>query len=389
MHKDHRLAPLYDPRVRGIILQVLLVLALLVLGYEIVTNTAANLRKQNIASGFGFLARPAGFDVSQSLIPYSHASTNGRVFWVGLGNTLLVALAGIVLASALGIAIGIARLSTNWLVSRLALVYVETVRNVPLLLQLFIWYEAVLRALPMPQQAVALPFGSHLDNRGLHLPAAHWSAGGIAVLVALLAGIAASIALARRAERRRIETGAETPLRWTILALVVALPAIVFVLAGRPVSFVWPHLGRFNFEGGLDIEPELAALLVGLTVYTAAFIAEIVRSGIAGVAAGQGEAASALGLRPGQAMRLVVLPQAMRIAIPPLTNQYLNLTKNSSLAVAIGYPDLVSVFSGTVLNQTGQAVEVIIVTMAVYLALSLATSAVMNWVNARFALVER
>lgn len=389
MRKDSWQAALYDPRIRGIILQVLLVLALLFLGYEIVTNTAANLKKQNIASGFGFLTRPAGFDVSQSLIPYSHASTNARVFWVGLANTLLVALAGIALATVLGVALGIARLSTNWLVSRMALVYVETFRNVPLLLQLFIWYEAVLRTLPLPRQALSLPFGSHLDNRGLHLPATHWSQGGWLVLVALAAGIAGSWWLSRRAERRRVETGAETPMLWTTLGLVVALPLIVFVLAGRPVTLEWPHLGRFNFEGGFNIEPELVALLIGLTVYTAAFIAEIVRSGIAGVARGQREAASALGLRPGQAMRLVILPQAMRIAIPPLTNQYLNLTKNSSLAVAIGYPDLVSVFAGTVLNQTGQAVEVILVTMAVYLTLSLITSAIMNRVNTRFALVER
>ena len=386
---EHWLDMLYDPRVRGIILQVVLVLALLFLGYEIVSNTAANLKKQNITSGFGFLARPAGFDVSQSLIPYSHASTNARVFWVGLANTLLVALAGIVLATVLGIALGIARLSSNWLVSRMALVYVETFRNVPLLLQLFIWYEAVLRTLPLPQQAVSLPFGSHLDNRGLHLPATHWSQGGGLVLAALAAGIAGSWWLSRRAERRRIETGAETRLLWTTLGPVVALPLSVFVLAGRPVTLEWPRLGRFNYEGGFNIEPELVALLIGLSVYTAAFIAEIVRSGIAGVPRGQREAAAALGLRPGQAMRLVILPQAMRIAIPPLTNQYLNLTKNSSLAVAIGYPDLVSVFSGTVLNQTGQAVEVIIITMAVYLALSLITSAIKNRVNTRFALVER
>ncbi len=389
MRDDSRLAFLYDPRMRGLIFQGLLVLALIVLGYEIVTNTAENLRRQNIASGFGFLNRPAGFDVSQALIPYSHASTNARVFWVGLGNTLLVAVLGVALATVLGVALGIARLSSNWLVSRLALVYVETIRNVPLLLQLFIWYEAVLRTLPMPQQAMALPFGSHLDNRGLHVPAAHWSAGGLAVLLALVAGIGVSIWRAREAERRRNATGAETKLLWPTLGLTVALPLAVFLIAGMPVSFEWPRLGRYNFEGGLNIEPELVALLIGLTVYTAAFIAEIVRSGIAGVPRGQREAAAAIGLRPGQAMRLVILPQAMRIAIPPLTNQYLNLTKNSSLAVAIGYPDLVSVFSGTVLNQTGQAVEVILITMAVYLVLSLFTSAVMNRLNTRFALVER
>jgi general L-amino acid transport system permease protein len=390
MRNDNWLAPLYDPRIRGLVLQALLVLAVVFLGYEIVTNTAANLRKQNIASGFGFLDRPSGFDVSQTLVPYSHASTNGRVFWVGLANTLLVAVLGIALSTVLGLLLGIARLSTNWIISRLALVYVETVRNVPLLLQLFLWYEAVLRALPWPAEALALPLGGRLDNRGIHLPAMHWqAAGGLAVLVALVGGIAASFWLWHRAETRRLATGEATALRWPVLGLVVGLPLAVFVLAGRPVSFAWPALGRYNFEGGWTIEPELVALVVGLTVYTAAFIGEIVRSGIAGVPRGQREAAAALGLRPGQAMRLVILPQAMRIAIPPLTNQYLNLTKNSSLAVAIGYPDLVSVFAGTVLNQTGQAVEVILVTMAVYLALSLVTSLAMNHLNARFALTER
>ncbi len=380
---------LYDPKARGIAFQALLLAALGLLAYTIVANTAANLEKQNIASGFGFLARTAGFDVSQSLIDYKSTSSYARAFLVGLTNTVLVAGLGIVLATVLGFALGIARLSPNWLVSRLALTYVEIVRNVPLLLQLLVWYVAVLRTLPMPHEALEAG-GIFLDTRGLHGPSPVLGpGGGFALLLGLIVGIGAAIAVAHWAARRREETGEPFPVGWTALALVVGTPLLALLLAGWPLTLETPRLGRFNFEGGLTVLPEFLALLVGLAVYTAAFIAEIVRSGIAGVPRGQWEAATALGLRRGTILRLVVIPQALRIIIPPLTNQYLNLTKNSSLAVAIGYPDLVSVFAGTVLNQTGQAVEVILITMGVYLALSLATSLAMNWFNARFALVER
>ncbi len=380
---------LYDPQARGIAFQALLLAALGLLAYTIVVNTAANLEKQNIASGFGFLSRTAGFDVSQSLIDYKSTSSYARAFLVGLTNTVLVAGLGIALATALGFALGIARLSPNWLVSRLALAYVEIVRNVPLLLQLLVWYVAVLRTLPMPHEALEAG-GIFLDTRGVHGPSPVLGPGeGFALLLGLIVGIGAAVAVARWAARRREETGEPFPVGWTALALVVGTPLLAFLLAGWPLAFETPRLDRFNFEGGLTVLPEFLALLVGLAVYTAAFIAEIVRSGIAGVPRGQWEAASALGLRRGAILRLVVIPQALRIIIPPLTNQYLNLTKNSSLAVAIGYPDLVSVFAGTVLNQTGQAVEVILITMGVYLALSLATSLAMNWFNARFALVER
>ncbi len=375
----------YDPNVRAVAFQVLLVAALGFLAVEIVLNTAANLEKQNVASGFDFLARTAGFDVSQSLIPYTSKSSYLQAFFVGLTNTLLVAALGIVLATVIGFTLGIARLSPNLLASRLALAYVEVVRNVPLLLQLFVWYVAVLRALPAPSEARPLFGGAYFDTRGLHLPRLSFEHGG----GLLLAAITVSLIVAAWLWRHGKSYEAQRPgLSRAMGAIVLALPVLVAAL-GVDVHIAYPELGPFNFDGGVSIEPEFMALLLGLSTYTAAFIAEIVRAGLLGVPQGQREAAAALGLNGRQALRLVILPQAMRIIIPPLTNQYLNLTKNSSLAVAIGYPDLVSVFAGTVLNQTGQAVEVIVITMAVYLFISLATSLLMNWFNARTAWAER
>lgn len=375
----------YDPNVRAVAFQVLLVVALVFLVVEIVLNTAANLEKQNVASGFDFLARTAGFDVSQSLIPYSSKSSYLQAFFVGLTNTLLVAALGIVLATVIGFTLGIARLSPNWLASRLALAYVEVIRNVPLLLQLFVWYVAVLRALPAPAEARPLIGGAYFDTRGLHLPRVSFEHGGGLLFAAIAIALIAAAWLWRYGKSFEARWPGLSSAAW---ALVLMLPVLVATL-GVDVHITYPELGRFNFDGGVSIEPEFMALLLGLSTYTAAFIAEIVRAGLLGVPQGQREAAAALGLSRRQALRLVILPQAMRIIIPPLTNQYLNLTKNSSLAVAIGYPDLVSVFAGTVLNQTGQAVEVIVITMAVYLLISLATSLLMNWFNARVAWAER
>jgi general L-amino acid transport system permease protein len=380
---------LYRPEVRQAIYQVVLVVLLVALFYMLVHNTASNLRKQNIASGFAFVDRTAGFDVSQTLIDFNSSMTYGRAFLVGLLNTLLVAGLGIVVATILGFVIGIARLSTNWLIARLAAVYVEVVRNIPLLLQLFFWYFAVLKALPPPRQSLTVPGGGFLNVRGLYLPAPIPEAGFDIVALFMLIGIAASIAVYVWAHRRQRLTGQQFPMFWTSLALIVGLPLLVHVMLGSPMTFEYPELKGFNFQGGMVLQPEFLALLLGLSIYTASFIAEIVRAGIQGVSKGQKEAALAIGLTHGQSLRLVVIPQAMRIIIPPLTSQFLNLTKNSSLAVAIGYPDLVSVWSGTVLNQTGQAVEVILVTMCVFLAISLITSAFMNWFNRRMALVER
>ncbi len=379
----------YRPEVRQVIYQFILIAAVVFFVWEIASNVAENLRRNNIASGFGFWNRTAGFDISQTLIEYSNTSTYGRAFWVGLCNTLLVAGLGIVFATIVGFVIGIARLSSNWLVARLATVYVEVIRNLPLLLQLMFWYFAVLKNLPGPRQSLALPAGATLNVRGLYLPAPIPEAGFAAVVWMLVVGILASIALNVWARRRQMATGQRFPVLWATLGLVFGLPLLVYLVLGMPLGFEYPELKGFNFQGGIAVQPEFAALLVGLVMYTASFIAEIVRAGILGVSKGQKEAARALGLTNGQMLRLVVIPQASRIIIPPLTSQFLNLTKNSSLAVAIGYPDFVSVFTGTVLNQTGQAVEMIFLTMLVFLTISLLTSAFMNWFNTRMALVER
>jgi general L-amino acid transport system permease protein len=385
-----RVAFYNDPRVRSIAYQVALCAVVGILVYGAARNAIDNLERAHIASGFGFWNHTAGFDISQTLIGFdSAASSYGRAFWVGLLNTLLVAGLGIVFASILGFIIGIARLSKNWLVAKTAAGYVETIRNIPLLLQLLFWYNAVLKALPAIRDSLVIPGGIYLNNRGLFIPAPVFKSGFGFVLIALAAGIAGAIAFYVWARKRQERTGLQAPVFSTALALVIGLPLAVLALAGFPLGFEFPAAGRFNINGGIEVLPEFAALLFGLSIYTAAFIAEVVRAGITAVSRGQTEAAYSLGLRARPTLRLIVVPQAMRVIIPPLTSQYLNLTKNSTLAVAIGYPDLVQVFTGTVLNQTGQAVEVVAITMAVYLTLSLATSLLMNIYNSRIALVER
>lgn len=378
-----------DPRIRSIGFQCIALLGVVAFGLYLFHNTQTNLQQRGIASGFGFLSSPAGFGIIQHLLPYSESDSYGRVFWVGLFNTLLVSALGIFLATLLGFIIGIARLSKNWLVAKLAMAYIEVFRNIPLLLQIFFWYFAVLRAMPAPRQSVNLGDVLFLNLRGLYVPAPVFETGFWVVLVALLAAVAATVILHRWARRRQELTGKRFPVVATSLGLVLGLPGLAFAAAGFPLSWEYPELQGFNFQGGLVVIPELAALLAALSIYTAAFIAEIVRAGIQAVSHGQTEAAYSLGLRPSYTLRLVVIPQALRVIIPPLTSQYLNLTKNSSLAAAIGYPDLVSIFAGTVLNQTGQAIEVIAITMAVYLTISLLISLLMNWYNRRVALVER
>ncbi len=379
----------YRREVRQVIYQIVIVVALTALLWMVVSNTIHNLRKQNIASGFGFWTTNAGFDISQTLLEFTPVSTYGDAFWVGLLNTLLVSGIGIVLATLVGFSVGIARLSSNWLISRLASTYIEIARNVPLLLQLFVWYFAVLKNLPPPRQSMALPGGVMLNVRGLSLPAPVMKPGSGWIVAALVAGVLGSIALHLWSRQRQLATGQRFPVASTALGLIIGLPLLAAVATGMPVGLDFPELKGFNFQGGIVVLPEFIALLLGLVFYTGAFIAEIVRAGIQGVGKGQKEAALAMGLTQGQVLKLVVIPQAMRIIIPPLTSNYLNLTKNSSLGVAIAYPDLVSVFAGTVLNQTGQAIEVIFITMLVYLTLSLLTSAFMNWFNAHMALVER
>jgi general L-amino acid transport system permease protein len=385
-----RVAFYNDPKVRSIAYQVALCAIIGFLVYAAARNAIANLERAHIASGFGFWNTTAGFDISQALIQFdSQTSSYGRAFWVGLLNTLLVAGIGIVIATILGFIVGIARLSKNWLVAKAAAGYVETIRNIPLLLQLLFWYNAVLKALPEFRESFVIPGGIFLNNRGLFIPQPIFKNGFGWVLIALAAGVIGAIAFYVWARKRQEQTGQQAPVFSVGLALVIGLPLVVLALAGFPLAFEFPAAGRFNINGGIEVLPEFAALLFGLSIYTAAFIAEVVRAGILAVSRGQTEAAYSLGLTPGPTLRLIVVPQAMRVIIPPLTSQYLNLTKNSTLAVAIGYPDLVQVFTGTVLNQTGQAVEVVAITMAVYLTISLATSLLMNIYNSRIALVER
>jgi general L-amino acid transport system permease protein len=381
---------LYDPKVRSIAYQVILCGVIIFLAWSAVRNAADNLARAKISSGFGFWNQTAGFDISQTLIEYTaQGGTYGRAFWVGLLNTLLVAAIGIVLATFVGFLVGIARLSKNFLLSKLSTGYVELIRNVPLLLQLLFWYNAVLKALPDLRDSWGIGTSIYLNNRGFFTPYPIFGPGGQFVAGAFVVGVIGAIVYANWAKKKQERTGEQSPVALVALGLIIGLPVIAFFLAGMPATLEFPEKGRFNIRGGLEILPEFVALLIGLTLYTGAFIAEVVRAGIMAVSKGQTEAAGALGLRNGPTLKLVVIPQAMRVIIPPLTNQYLNLTKNSSLAVFVGYPDLVQIFTGTVLNQTGQAVEVVMITMAVYLSISLVTSMVMNWYNSRIALVER
>lgn len=380
---------LSDPKARAWLFQVIAVIAVVAFGWYLFQNTQHNLQQRGILSGFQFLSNSAGFGISQHLIDYAESDSYSRVFVIGLLNTLLVSVIGIVLATLLGFVLGIARLSPNWLVRKLATVYIETFRNIPPLLQIFFWYFAVLLPLPGPRQSLGLGDAFFLNNRGLYMPAPTLDGGFWPFLVAVVLALSAIGVLARAVRRRREATGQGFPLLLTALALLVLLPGLSVLLFGKP--FVWsvPQLQGFNFRGGWVVIPELIALTLALTVYTAAFIAENVRAGIQAINHGQTEAARSLGLPPGKTLRLVIVPQALRVIIPPLTSQYLNLAKNSSLAAGIGYPDMVSLFAGTVLNQTGQAIEVIAITMSVYLAISISISILMNAYNKRVALIER
>jgi general L-amino acid transport system permease protein len=383
-----RPAPWRDPKIRGIAYQIAFVAAIVGFGAFLIHNMLGNIARQNIATGFGFLHREAAFGIGESLIAYSPADTYGRAFLVGLTNTLYVAALGIVLATILGTVMGLARLSSNWLVAKLAQIYVETFRNIPLLLQLVFWWSLLNKVAPGPRDAWQILPDVFVSNRGIVFPVATANPGYRWVFAAFCLGIAVAIGFRRWAHQQQARTGRQFPTGWIALGLVVGLPAIVFLGFGAPLTLDRPALHGFNFTGGREVSPEFTALLLGLVIYTGTFISEIVRAGILAVSWGQSEAAMALGLKPGQRMRLVVLPQALRVIVPPLTSQYLGLTKNSSLAVAIGYPDLVSI-ANTTMNQTGQAVEGIAMIMAVYLFISLAISFGMNLYNRAVALVER
>jgi general L-amino acid transport system permease protein len=386
--RPSRPAPWRDARLRGIALQVMFVAAIVAVIGFLAYNTIINLRRQSIATGFGFLEREAAFGIGESLIAYSPADTYARAFLVGLTNTLYVSAIGIVLATIVGTVMGLARLSSNWLIRKLAQVYVETFRNVPLALQLLFWWGLLRQVAPGPREAWELLPGVLVSNRGVVFPVPFENPLYGWMLIALVVGILGTVAVSRWARARQARSGQQFPTGWIGLALVLGLPLAVFLAIGAPLKLDWPVLRGFNFAGGAGVSPEFAALLIGLVIYTGSFIAEIVRAGILAVSWGQSEAAMALGLRPGQRMRLIVLPQALRVIVPPLTSEYLSLIKNSSLAVIIGYPDLVSV-ANTTINQTGQAVEGIAMIMAVYLVISLVISLFMNLYNRAVALVER
>jgi len=378
----------YDPRKRSIIYQVVILLLVGLLGYYLVSNTTANLKRQSIATGFGFLQKEASFEIGESLISYSAADRYARALVVGFLNTLLVSFIGIILTVILGVFMGIARLSTNWLVSRLAAIYIEVFQDIPILLQLFFWYAFFYEMLPSPRQAMNPLGGVFLCNRGLVFAVPEFHPAHLYMGLAFLAGCLGVYFLRRWARKRQARTGLTFPVFSVSAAIVVLLPLLAWVAGGMPTAMSVPELKGFNFQGGLNVSPEFSALLLGLVLYTAAFVAEAVRAGIQSVSKGQREAAMSIGLRPNRVLQLVILPQALRVIIPPLTSQMLNLTKNSSLAVAIGYPDFVSV-AGTTINQTGQAIEGVAMIMLVYLFFSLSTSAIMNWYNKKIALVER
>ncbi|CAO95299.1 amino acid ABC transporter permease [Erwinia tasmaniensis] len=377
------------PAVRAWLFQIVAVVAVLMVAGYLIHNTINNLASRGITSGFGFLERSAGFGIVQHLIDYTEGDSYARVFLVGLTNTLLVSALCIFFASLLGFFVGLARLSDNWLLRKLSTVYVETFRNIPPLLQIFFWYFAVLRNLPGPRQALNAFDLAFVSNRGLYVPWPEYAAGTVPFLLALLLAIAVTTVLFRYNKQYQLKTGRQRRTWPAAVATLVMFPLVAFLLAGSPMHWDVPQLRGFNFRGGFVLIPELAALTLALSIYTSTFIAEVIRSGIQSVPHGQHEAASSLGLPHAATLRQVIIPQAMRVIIPPLTSQYLNVVKNSSLAAAIGYPDMVSLFAGTVLNQTGQAIETIAITMGVYLIISLSISLLMNIYNRKIALIER
>ncbi|MBE7637043.1 ABC transporter permease subunit [Sneathiella sp. P13V-1] len=391
MSEGAKVSPFRDPKIRALFFQVLVIVTFLAFVYYIADNTITNLEKRGIASGFDFLSQNSGFDIGIVLLVDYNAqtSTHGDVLLIGIINTLAVSLSGIVLATIIGFVFGVLRLSNNWIVNRIAYVYIEVVRNIPLLVQLLFWYLAVLLELPKVRDSVKLGDSVAINNRGFYFPSIVPDSGFWLIPTAFVLGIIATVFVSKWAHKRQDETGQQFPVFTTGLALIIGLPVLAALVSGIPFALEYPSMGRFNIAGGWVIKPEFMALFLGLSIYTGGFIAEIVRSGINAVSHGQTEAANSLGIKPSVTMRLIIIPQALRVIIPPLTSQFLNLTKNSSLATAIGYSEIVAIFAGTSLNQTGQAIEIIALTMLFYLTISLIISVFMNWYNKRIALVER
>lgn len=377
-----------DPAKLSIFYQIVTLIGVALLSFYLVNNTLANLERQSISTGFGFVEKESAFEIGESIIEYSAADTYGKALVVGFLNTLIVSFIGIILTVLLGTIIGISRLSSNWLISRLSAIYIEVFQDIPVLLQLFFWYAFFYEILPSPRQALEPMPGVFLCNRGLIFGVPHYHSAFLMSMLAFLAGCIAVYFIKKWATKRQAESGKIFPTFRFSLVILIGVPLLVWLLTGAPTAMDIPKLTGFNFKGGITISPEFTALLLGLVLYTAAFVAEVVRAGIQSVSKGQREAAMSIGLKPGQVLNLVILPQALRVIVPPLTSQMLNLTKNSSLAVAIGYPDFVSV-AGTTINQTGQAIEGVALIMIVYLIFSLSTSAYMNWYNKKIALVER
>ena len=387
-NETHKIPLWLNPKFRNIFYQIAVIALFGLLAGYLISNTLDNLERQQIATGFGFLQKESSFEIGESVITYSSANTYGRALVVGALNTLKVSFIGIILTVILGTFIGIARLSKNWLVAKIATIYIEVMQNIPILLQLFLWYAIFYESLPAPRQALNPVKHLFLSNRGIVMatPVPH-PAYPYMFFALLAAGVMAWL-IRRWAKNRQAQTGRAFPVGWAATGLMIGLPLIVWILFGAPLTLDIPELKGFNFKGGITFSPEFVALLLGLVLYTAAFVAEAVRAGIQAVSKGQSEAAISIGLKPGQVLNLVILPQALRVVIPPLTSQLLNLTKNSSLAVAIGYPDFVSV-ANTTINQTGQSIEGVALIMVVYLFFSLSTSLFMNWYNKKAKLVER
>jgi general L-amino acid transport system permease protein len=383
------LAFLRDRKVRGVLFQLLTVIALVLFMWYIGQNTVHNIEKRGIQTGFSFLSGTAGFAINDTPIAYDETYTHGRVFLVGLLNTIIISVVVIFFSTILGLIIGVLRLSKNWLIAKISSAYIDIFRNIPILLQILFWYNVVLATLPSPRNSIKIFDSIFINNRGFYLPKPALNSTTISVIVSIFLVFIVLFFLNKWANKRHEETGKEFPVLLTGIGMLFTFPIIAFFIGGGDLQLSYPVLKGFNFRGGKVLYPEFLALAFALTIYTATFIAEAVRSGIEAVSKGQKEAAASIGLSNYQALKLVILPQAIRIAIPPTINQYLNIVKNSSLATAVGYPELVTVFAGTSLNQVGQAIEIISMTMAVYLVTSLSVSALLNWINFKMKIKER